>query len=183
MVCENLFVEIKDCPYFIITLGLIEVWYDRECHCYLNEPLNFGKVYQENKSLQDYFADRFVFQVLNYKEIYDATYQIFALLKEQASPDCKAILTVSPVPLSGTFTGRDVLVANMYSKSVLRAVAEEIRARFDFIDYFPSYESVMLSPRPMTWDEDGVHVTDAAVGANVERMVKAYLQPASRVDV
>jgi hypothetical protein len=90
------------------------------------------------------------------------------------------ILTVSPVPLAATFTGRDVLVANMYSKSVLRAVAEEIRARFDFVDYFPSYESVMLSPRATTWEEDGVHVADAAVAVNVRRMVEAYLQPAAQ---
>jgi GSCFA family len=175
--CHKLFLEVMDSPYFIITLGLIEVWYDRECDCYLNEPLNFGRLYRANKKLQDYFAERFVFQVLNYQETYDATYRIFALLREHGTPGLKVILTVSPVPLSGTFTGRDVLMPNMYSKSVLRAVAEEIRGQFDFIDYFPSYESVMLSPRQTAWEEDGVHVTDAAVAFNVRRMVDAYLQP------
>jgi hypothetical protein len=178
---ENLFAEIINCPYFIITLGLVEVWYDRECKCYLNEPLNFDRLYLENKRLREYFAKRFVFQVLSYEETYSATYKIFALLKSLASPDCRAILTVSPVPLSGTFTGKDVLVANMYSKSVLRTVSEAICKRFDFVDYFPSYESVMLSPRTTTWEEDGVHVTDAAVAHNVQRMVQAYLEPAKSI--
>jgi hypothetical protein len=178
--CQDLFQEIRNSRYFIITLGLIEVWYDRECDCYLNEPLNVFKWYQQNKKLQDYFSERFTFQVLSYQEVYDSIYQIFALLKEHAPPDRKAILTVSPVPLAGTFTGRDVLMANMYSKSVLRAAAEEICMRFDFIDYFPSYESVMLSPRATTWEEDGVHVTDAAVAANVQRMVDIYVQPADQ---
>jgi hypothetical protein len=178
---ENLFAEIINCPYFIITLGLVEVWYDRECNCYLNEPLNFGNLYLENKNLQNYFAKRFVFQVLSYEETYSATYKIFSLLKSSVSPDCRVILTVSPVPLSGTFTGKDVLVANMYSKSVLRTVAEAICKRFDFVDYFPSYESVMLSPRSTTWEEDGVHVTDAAVAENVQRMVQTYLEPATAI--
>jgi hypothetical protein len=32
---------------------------------------------------------------------------------------------------------------------VLRAAAEEIVAKFDFVEYFPSYESVTLSRRDL----------------------------------
>jgi hypothetical protein len=34
--------------------------------------------------------------------------------------------------------GIDVITANACSKSVLRTAAEEIVAKFDFVEYFPS---------------------------------------------
>jgi hypothetical protein len=52
---------------------------------------------------------------------------------------------------------------------------EEISRRFDFIDYFPSYESIVLSPRGKVYQDDGKHVQDHGVGFNVKRMVDAYL--------
>jgi hypothetical protein len=172
---DLLYSEVRGCPYFIITLGLIEVWYDLEVGVYLNEPLNYERMYKEDEGLRRHFAKRFRFQVLSFDEAYRATYEMFALIKEHASSDCKAILTVSPVPLNATFTGKDVLTANMYSKSMLRTVAEEICHRFDFIDYFPSYESIVLSPRREVYENDGQHVKDHAVSFNVKRMVDAYL--------
>ena len=45
-----------------------------------------------------------------------------------------------------TFTDHDVITANMYSKSVLRTVAGGVAAANRNVDYFPSYESVMLTP-------------------------------------
>lgn len=52
------------------------------------------------------------------------------------------ILTVSPVPLTATASGAHVLQATTWSKSVLRAVAGELAAEHDFIDYFPAFEIV-----------------------------------------
>jgi len=175
---QKLFSEIPNCPFFVITLGLVEVWYDRKTSSYINEPLNFVRHYPDNLELQNEFAERFVFRILSYDETFQATSEIFSLLRS-VSPGCKAILTVSPVPLAGTFSGKDAMTANMYSKSVLRAVAGEICARFDFVDYFPSYESVMLSPIAEAWEDDGVHVKDAIVALNVSRMVSGYVEPAA----
>ena len=56
------------------------------------------------------------------------------------------LLTVSPVPLTATAENRHVLVSTIHSKSILRAVAGELASRFDFIDYFPSYEIVISPP-------------------------------------
>jgi hypothetical protein len=56
------------------------------------------------------------------------------------------ILTVSPVPLTATGSGKHVLVATMHSKSVLRAVAGQLADAFPFIDYFPSYEIINSPP-------------------------------------
>jgi len=54
----------------------------------------------------------------------------------------KVIFTVSPVPLIATFETRHVLLSTTYSKSVLRIAADESCKRFDWVDYFPSYEII-----------------------------------------
>jgi len=70
----------------------------------------------------------------------------------------KFVVTVSPVPLGTTFQEADIIVSNSHSKSLLRAVAEEIKRTYDYVDYFPSYEIVMNSPRDLAWREDCLHV-------------------------
>ena len=57
-------------------------------------------------------------------------------------PALKAILTVSPVPMTATAMDAHVLSANMYSKSVLRAAAGHLSSTEADIDYFPSYEII-----------------------------------------
>jgi tetratricopeptide (TPR) repeat protein len=43
------------------------------------------------------------------------------------------------------------------------------------VDYYPSYESVVLSDRKAVWEADLVHVTDEAVAMNVGRMLDRYV--------
>lgn len=57
------------------------------------------------------------------------------------------VLTVSPVPLTATFTDKDVVTANMYSKSVLRTVALNV-ARMA-VAYAPSPASADIARRLM----------------------------------
>ena len=59
------------------------------------------------------------------------------------NPRLEVLLTVSPVSLMATATPRQVSVATVYSKSVLRAVAGELCDAHDFIDYFPSYDMIV----------------------------------------
>jgi hypothetical protein len=58
------------------------------------------------------------------------------------NPKLKIILTVSPVPLTATNSGKHVLIATMQSKSILRAVAGQLSDEYSYIDYFPSYEII-----------------------------------------
>jgi hypothetical protein len=59
------------------------------------------------------------------------------------NPKSRIILTVSPVPLAATAVpDGHVLAATIYSKSVLRAAAQEIAEDWPFIFYFPSYEII-----------------------------------------
>lgn len=50
----------------------------------------------------------------------------------------RVVLTVSPVPLTATYTDEHVLVATTHSKSILRAACSAAEAAFDFVYYFPS---------------------------------------------
>jgi len=72
--------------------------------------------------------------------LYDALAKIRAVNKT-----VRVILTVSPVPLTATNSGRHVLTATMESKSILRAVAGQVRSGNGWVDYFPSYE-IISSP-------------------------------------
>lgn len=67
-------------------------------------------------------------------------------LARRVNPGLRVLLTVSPVPLVATASGKHVLVASTYSKSVLRAVAGEYADTRDYADYFPSYELIATAP-------------------------------------
>mmetsp|Transcript_23218 Transcript_23218/g.39867 ORF Transcript_23218/g.39867 Transcript_23218/m.39867 type:complete len:342 (-) Transcript_23218:10798-11823(-) len=141
--------EIARVDVVVITLGLVEVWYDRETGVYMNAA--------PDPRLAAQYPDRFEFHILNYNDNMDNLERIYAILKGR-NPGAKIILTVSPVPLLKTFSGQDVVIANTYSKNTLRAVAGDfVRGKPD-ADYFPSYEIAMHSDRSIVWKEDQRHV-------------------------
>lgn len=171
----EVFQKIRDCRVTVITLGLVEAWYDKKADLYLNRSLP--------KDCADLEPGRFELHVLDYHELYSSTRQLIELILQRGHAEGRIVLTVSPVPLTATFTENDVVTANMYSKSVLRTVAEHIVREFDAVDYFPSYESVMLSDRDLTWLDDLVHVRDEIVSLNVARMAVAYAPSPASADI
>jgi GSCFA family len=54
----------------------------------------------------------------------------------------RVILTVSPVPLVATYENRHVMVSTTYSKSAIRAALDDVARKYEFVDYFPSYEII-----------------------------------------
>ena len=68
------------------------------------------------------------------------------LKKLRGGKPFKVLLTVSPVPLTATASGKHVLPSTSYSKSTLRAVAGVLSNNQKHIDYFPSYE-IVTNPR------------------------------------
>jgi len=60
------------------------------------------------------------------------------------------VVTVSPVPLMATLSGEDVVVANTYSKSLLRTVVQESAEAHKNVHHFPGYEIVQNSDRVAT---------------------------------
>lgn len=161
------YAAIKRCRVVIITLGLTECWYDSLTKLYLNTPPRRSIVRSE--------PDRFEMHVLDFQETVDFLYRTFDALKEHGHPELHVLLTVSPVPLTATHRKQDVMVANMYSKSVLRAAAEHVVAKYDFVDYYPSFESVLISQRDEVWEDDHVHIKKPIIVTNVTRMIHGYI--------
>ena len=158
--------QLADCRLVIMTLGLVELWWDGQAGVYLNStPL---------PSILTANPDRFSLHVLDFEECYSHLRSAFDIMFKHGRPDLHVVLTVSPVPLMSTHRPIDVITANSYSKSLLRTVAEHIVERDSRVTYFPSYESVTLSDRQVAWQDDLVHVTREIVSFNVERMVNAY---------
>lgn len=151
----------------VLTLGYVEAWHDRKSHRHINTA--------PPKSVLDQDTGRFELHVLDYEEVHASLVDLVALLDQVCPSGYRIILTVSPVPLTVTFTREDVAIANMYSKSVLRAAAGALAARYAHIDYFPSYESVLLSARHIAFAEDQIHATARIVRFNVDRLLGKYV--------
>lgn len=162
------------CRTVIMTLGLSEVWFDTRSGYYLNVSPR-PSVLRAN-------PERYELHVLSFEEAYRFLEDALILLKKHGPSDLRVILTVSPVPLQITQRPIDVIVANTYSKSVLRTAAETAVAKLDFVTYFPSYESVMLSDRKIAWLDDLIHVSEPIVRHNVRRMIDAFVGAADVAD-
>ena len=149
-----------------ITLGLTETWKDLETGMYLNAAP------PPNLLVRD--KGRFVFENSTFTRSLDEMSQVVELLKRE-NPEIRVVITVSPVPLGTTFTTADVIAANTYSKSTLRAVAQALYDKYDYVDYFPSYEMVLHSPRELAWGNDQLHVRAPMVEHVVGHFMKNYI--------
>lgn len=150
----------------IITLGLIEDWYDQRLGLYMNSAPT-GHMVKKH-------PERFTFRILSFEENLSIVRQSLDLI-HAVNPRAKIVITTSPVPLGKTFTSRDVIVANTYSKSTLRVIAQDVADERDYVDYFPSYEIVMLSDKFGAWEDDQRHVLDTKVAEIMASFMGHYL--------
>ncbi len=158
--------QLSSCRVLVVTLGLVESWFDLQTGLYLNGiPPKYALQTQ---------PDRFELRVLDYAEILASLQRIHALLQAYGHPDTQVLLTVSPVPFKSTLTGQDAVAANCYGKSVQRAAAEAFALQHDNVDYFPSYEIVTMSNRALAFKEDNIHVTPEAVDVIMSTVLAAY---------
>lgn len=158
--------RLTECRVVLLTLGLIEVWFDEKTQLYTNVQPSRLALQQE--------PDRFSLHVLDFDDIARSLEEIHSLLARFGHPDVRMLVTTSPVPLHATYTEQDVFVANMHSKSAQRAAVGEFVARHANVDYFPSYETVVLGNADMTWQDDQRHVTDITVQLIMEHVLRAY---------
>lgn len=121
----------------VFTLGLTECWRNRDT----------GTEYAmcPGTAAGTFDPERHVFVNQGVADILSDLEAVQTLLAERA-PDVRLLLTVSPVPLTATASGRHVLTATSASKALLRAAAEEAVRGHTNIDYFPSYE-IITDPR------------------------------------
>ncbi len=118
---------------FVFTMGLTESW--RSLSDGAVFPVAPGVVRTETP------AGEYEFHNFDYDEVSSDLRRFLSCLRS-VNPQVRVILTVSPVPLTATYTDEHILVANTDSKAILRAVCGAANREFDFVSYFPSYEIV-----------------------------------------
>jgi len=155
--------RVANCRIVVITLGLVEVFHDTKTGLYTNSTPHLVAS-----------PGRYEFGVLTYAEVMDALERIHSVLSEYGHPDVEILVTVSPVPLAGTFTGTDIVIANTHSKSLLRSAAGEWSQSHGNVHYFPSYEIAMNSARDRVWFMDGRHVRQDMVAHIMQTFADAY---------
>jgi len=163
---NSAFAQAFQADVLILTLGLIEAWFDTENGLYLNEMPAPRLVMKE--------PDRFEFRILTVDDCRNALREIHALLGRHSKPGQKVVITVSPVALARTFSEHDIIIANMTSKSTLRVAAMEFASANEGIDYYPSYEAVLHSAPALAWQDDRLHASDFIVGRIIGTFLRRY---------
>lgn len=159
---------LKESDVFVFTLGLTEGWRSKLDGAVF--PLAPGVAGGQ----MDF--ERYEFVNFNYDEV------LLDLLRfidrmSLLNPECKLLLTVSPVPLIATYEPRHALVSTTYSKSVLRAVADEVSKNNAKIAYFPSYEIITGTYNKGKYFENDLReVTDSGVSHVMGLFMQHYAE-------
>jgi hypothetical protein len=161
---------VAEASCLIFTLGLTEAWHDRGTGAVY--PVCPGTVRGAFDPERHAFTNHTFTQVQ--QDVLAA-----AALARAVNPQLRILLTVSPVPLTATATGGHALTANTYSKSVLRAVAGQLAAEHEHIDYFPAYEIItgipfggaFFEPNLRTMTTEGVEFVMRRFTAALSRQV------------
>jgi hypothetical protein len=123
----------EEARVFVFTLGLTETWVStQDGAAFPMAPGVAGGLFDPQK-----------YRLLNLTcaDVIEDMENFFKIVR-RINKKMRFILTVSPVPLMATATDQHVVVATMYSKSVLRAAAGFLADKYRFVDYFPSYEII-----------------------------------------
>jgi hypothetical protein len=134
---------------FVMTLGLSEVWYDKQT----------GEVMWTSVPKSVFDPDKHGFRVTSVAENLENLERVYSLIRKYRG-DVPIIFTLSPVPLYATFRPVSCVTASSVSKAILRvAVDEMVRAHPDDkkLFYFPSYEMIK-DYFPDAYAEDYRHV-------------------------
>lgn len=132
---------LKGSSVFIITLGLSEVWFNK----------NTGEVYKTAKSVGDYDKELHDFRVTTVNENFENIEYVYQSIRRYLK-DAAVIFTLSPVPLKATFRDMSCSSANSISKAILRVALDTLFNKYGEdkqLHYFPSYELVLdFLPNP-----------------------------------
>jgi hypothetical protein len=149
---------------YIFTLGLIEAWRNTSNGLHVCCPPGVGG--GGGKAETELHVSTFQENYENLKRVCDLIFATF--------PDKHVILTVSPVALERTFRDMDVVVANMESKTLLRAVAGQICREYENVHYLPSFELFVYHD---LHHDNGRHATRDGVETVLDLFAKSFLAP------
>lgn len=156
----KLFRELDVC---IFTLGLTETWCSRQdSSVFPIAPGVLGGAYDPAiHEYKNFMPSEIVSDLLRTSD-----------LMKTLNPRARILLTVSPVPIIATYEPRSAIVSNCFTKSALRAAAEEASSLRDNIHYFPSFELV-------SGHHLGAHFYDnefrGISPAGIERVARAFI--------
>ena len=163
---------LQQAAVLILTLGLTEIWQDRADGSVISLPS--GPYVNEGGDMS-----RYEFKVSRYGENLENLERIHTIMMRH-NPDCKLLVTISPVNLWATFRkDLDVISASCNSKATLRAVADEFTLRHENVVYFPAFEMATIY-QPLsgqTYFSDGrenYHVNKKTVKFIMRHFFKFY---------
>ena len=150
---------------FIITLGLSEVWHNKQT----------GEVFWRAIPRHHYDPEVHGFKVSTVTENLE-NLRVTQRLIRTHNPDAHIIFTLSPVPLVATFRPVSCVTANSVSKAILRVAVDELlrTTEDDHLHYWPSYEIVKDFFRE-PYQEDNRHVKREVVDTIMDRFDRYYL--------
>jgi hypothetical protein len=163
---------LEQAEVLILTLGLTEIWQDQVDGAVICLPA--GPYVKEGGDMS-----RYRFRVSRYAENLENLERIYELIAAN-NPDCKILMTVSPVNLWATFRkDLDVISASCNSKATLRAAVDEFTGRHENVYYFPAFEmATIYQPLSgLTYFADGrenFHVNKATVKFIMRHFFKFY---------
>ena len=135
----------------VITVGLTEIW-----HSVVD-----GSVFYQVPPAGVFNPEIHAFRNSTVSENL-ANLEAIQALMQAANPECRIIITVSPVPLRATFQRQNVVIANTVSKATLVAATSQFVANHENVHYFPSYELVTTCIR-RAFKDDNRHISRKAV--------------------
>jgi GSCFA family len=155
---------------FVFTLGLAEVWVDRET----------DRVFWRGVPEEIYDAGRHEFRLTTVGENEQNIRRIVELIRE-VNPAAPIVLTLSPVSLLATFRDVSCITADCVSKSVLRVALDNVvTEKPDNVYYWPSFELVKWAGSVFDWrvyGEDARHVHRYLVQCIIDAFVEAFYGP------
>ncbi|ASP35877.1 GSCFA domain-containing protein [Labrenzia sp. VG12] len=163
---EDIKALVTQSDVYIITFGLTEAWFDREENTYLWKFIPHKKLDPE----------RYINKSVSFSENLENIEAIYKCIRE-VRPDASIIMTLSPIPLLGTYSNRSIVAANSVSKAKLRAALDEfisLKSVDENLFYFPSYELVTQYLED-PWEDDNRHITKEAVNSIMQVFDEHFL--------
>ena len=165
--------RLREAGALVFTIGVAEVWQDRET----------GGVFWHGVPRQVYEADRHVHRLTTVEENAANIRKIIDFVRS-VNRTAPIVLTLSPVPLKGTFRGISSLSADCVSKSVLRVAIDQVMSDArPGVYYWPSFEIVRWAGAHVSWpaygfhDDRARHVTRYTVGRIIDAFVESFYVP------
>ena len=156
----------RDAKVVVATLGLIETWRNAAT----------GNTYRQIPHPAAIKGVAPEFHRLTVAEMLEDLERIRTIVRDRLGAEL--VVTTSPVPLHSTFTALDVRVANIESKSRIRAAVSEFVDRHPDVHYFHSYEMVVTAERQSDYyRDDGRHVHRHAVRYIVSEFLRLFGTP------